>query len=159
MDKVRLTRILREKLLDEQQAVRASAMAAHEGATHEDSKPENQYDTRALEQSYLAGAQAARAEALAGAVAFLDHFIAPTFGPADPIRLGAYVLVDDGRDAKAYWIMEAGGGTRLENDGEQVWVVSPASPLGRALMGRTVGDTVEHVARGEVLELSIERVE
>src|SRR3984957_19944196 len=37
--------------------------ATREGATHEEAKPENDKDTRALEQSYLARGQAARLEA------------------------------------------------------------------------------------------------
>src|SRR5271163_799711 len=38
--------------------------AALEGATHEEAKPENDKDTRALEQSYLARGQAARIQEL-----------------------------------------------------------------------------------------------
>ena len=38
--------------------------AACEGATHEEAKPENDKDTRALEQSYLARGQAARIDEL-----------------------------------------------------------------------------------------------
>jgi hypothetical protein len=40
--------------------------AAREGATHEEAKPENDKDTRALEQSYVARGQAKRVEELGG---------------------------------------------------------------------------------------------
>jgi hypothetical protein len=40
----------------------AAAALAYEGATHEESKPENDKDTRALEASYLARGQANRVE-------------------------------------------------------------------------------------------------
>src|SRR5690606_28022446 len=40
--------------------LKAAAAATHDAATNEESKPENQYDTRALEASYLADAQAKR---------------------------------------------------------------------------------------------------
>ena len=48
---------LEEELL----ALKTAAQATYQAATHEESKPENEYDTFALEASYLAGAQAKRA--------------------------------------------------------------------------------------------------
>jgi len=43
--------------------------AAREGATHEEAKPENDKDTRALEQSYLARGEALRIEELRAGLA------------------------------------------------------------------------------------------
>ncbi|HQP37789.1 MAG TPA: hypothetical protein PLI95_21545, partial [Polyangiaceae bacterium] len=42
--------------------------ASQEGATHEEAKPENDKDTRALEQSYLARGQARRVDDLSSAL-------------------------------------------------------------------------------------------
>ena len=58
--------------------LQAAHADARQGATHEQAKPENDKDTRALEASYLAGAQAARVKDLEssirgiGAMALLD---------------------------------------------------------------------------------------
>ncbi|NBU22139.1 hypothetical protein EBS43_12140, partial [bacterium] len=50
-----------QKLNHELQTIELSAQAALEAATHEESKAEDQHDTRGLEASYLARAQASRA--------------------------------------------------------------------------------------------------
>ena len=55
---------LREKLEAEMQVMISAALIAREDATHEESKAEDKYDTRGLEASYLAGAQAKRAAEL-----------------------------------------------------------------------------------------------
>src|SRR5690606_41710128 len=50
------------KLREDANAMLAAAQATREDATHEDNKAENKYDTRGLEASYLAEAQARQAE-------------------------------------------------------------------------------------------------
>ncbi|MCA9555143.1 MAG: hypothetical protein KC933_34240, partial [Myxococcales bacterium] len=72
MDKVALLAQIRAALEAELAAITASAADARSAATHEDAKPENQYDTRGLEASYLAGAQAGRAQDLAARIANLE---------------------------------------------------------------------------------------
>ena len=63
---------LRDELLGRLRAELDQLEAAHrsalEGATHEESKPENSKDTRALEQSYLARGQALRVTDAAGPI-------------------------------------------------------------------------------------------
>lgn len=54
-------------------AVRERAYeGARAGATHEEAKPENDKDTRALEQSYLARGEAARVEEQRTALAEIE---------------------------------------------------------------------------------------
>ena len=156
MDKAPLFSALRDRLARELKVVKAAADAAREGATHEEAKPENEYDTRALEQSYLAGAQAARAEALAVSLTALERFHPPRFGEDDPIRVGAAVVVED-EDAAShrYLLCEVGGGTKLDVHGQRWVVLTPSSPLGRALIGRRVGDECERVVRGRATSLEI----
>jgi hypothetical protein len=59
------------------------------GATHEEAKPENDKDTRALEQSYLARGQAARVEELRHAVEAISTLTTRVFDATDPVALGA----------------------------------------------------------------------
>lgn len=155
MDKAALFEALRAQLAAELDIVKAAADAAREGATHEEAKPENEYDTRALEQSYLAGAQTARADALAAALASLELFRPPHLTDDDPIRVGAAVVVDDGDKPKRYLLCDVGGGTKIDVDGDRWWVLTPSAPLGRALVGRRVGDVVERRVRGEETSLEI----
>ena len=155
MDKRKIVAALRAALAAELEVVRAAAAAAREGATHEEAKPENEYDTRALEQSYLAGAQAARAEALEAALAHAAAKNPPSFGEDDRCQLGAGVVVHDGEAERRYFICEVGGGTKLEVDGASWRVLTPGSPLGAALLQKRVGDVVEQVIRGEACELEL----
>lgn len=158
MDKARIVEALRTALTAELDVLRAAAAAAREGATHEEAKPENEYDTRALEQSYLAGAQAARVEVLEAALAHVYALNPPALGGDDPCQPGACVVVDDGEAERRYFICEVGGGTKLEVDGETWRVLTPGSPLGAALLHKRTGDVVEHAVRGELVELELTQI-
>ena len=60
MDKVKLIHEIRKSLEKDLEVLKEAERATREAATHEESKPENEYDTRGLEASYLAGAQSKR---------------------------------------------------------------------------------------------------
>src|ERR1700722_19685512 len=68
--------------------------ATREGATHEEAKPENDKDTRALEQSYLARGQAARIEELRLNVALVSALPVKASGEA-PATLGSLMTVEE----------------------------------------------------------------
>ncbi len=140
----------------------AAAESAHrstrEGATHEEAKPENDKDTRALEQSYLARGQALRVEELRVAVVEVEAMpTAPAAGPSGRAALGALVTVLEAEEVTTYWIAAQGGGSRLEAG--RVLVVTPRSPLGRALVGKAAGDECDVVIAGKTRGLSVEGVE
>src|SRR6185312_5069257 len=75
-------------------AMKESARATHEAATHEESKPENEYDTRGLEAAYLAGAQAKRAGEIDEVLALFKTMSFKAFQPKDPVQAGALVDVE-----------------------------------------------------------------
>jgi hypothetical protein len=155
---------LRSMLVEALQSALASAHAAYraaiEGATHAEAKAENSKDTRGLEQSYVARGQAQRvAELEIGIAAITTMTVEPhPSGPrnganertleAGPVRIGSLVTVRDQLDGRAayYWIAPAGGGTMLIDPSptgpHETIVLTPVSPLGRALLTRTVGDEI-----------------
>jgi transcription elongation GreA/GreB family factor len=127
--------------------------AAREGATHEEAKPENDKDTRALEQSYLARGEAVRVEQLRTGLAELQAMPARPFGDGEPAALGALVTAErDGEEVLVY-LAPHGGGARLA-DG-RVQVVTPQSPLGQALLGKRAGDECALVIAGATREIVI----
>lgn len=86
------------KLEQELAQLRLSAKAAESAATDEESKPENEYDTRALEASYLAEAQLQRVAALERAVKALKE--GPALGKFSSVTTGALVQAEcDGQPA------------------------------------------------------------
>lgn len=139
-------------LQHELDALEAAHRAVMEAATHEEAKPENDKDTRALEQSYLARGQALRVEAMRVAVAETRAMPLRDFTARDPVALGARVSLDDEGTSRTVFLAPHGGGTSLEGG---VQTVTPASPLGRALLGRRVGDVIETVTAGRTREVEI----
>ncbi len=132
-------------------AVRERAyQAAREAATHQEAKPENDKDTRALEQSYLARGEALRLEEQRAALSDVQAMTLQALDASGPVRLGALVATaastEDAQEA-LYWIVQHGGGARLEAGA--VLVVTPKSPLGRALLGRRAGDECEVLLAGK----------
>src|SRR4051812_43361819 len=77
--------------------------ATREAATHEEAKPENDKDTRALEQSYLARGQAMRIEELRAGVTDAGAMPLRDFTSSDPIALGALITVEeDGEEVRLF---------------------------------------------------------
>lgn len=112
-------------------------------ATHEESKAENDKDTRAIESSYLARGQARRVVELADSVASLSALHLRDFSDGQGAAVSALVEVEDGTVTRCYFLALAGGGLQIEWAGRQVSVLTPQSPLGRSLLGQVAGDVVE----------------
>jgi transcription elongation GreA/GreB family factor len=148
-----LTRVLAADLEKRERAHKAT----REGATHEEAKPENDKDTRALEQSYLARGEALRIEELRAGLADVQAMVLRPFQEGQPAALGALILAVERDGESALWLAPYGGGTRL--DGDRVQVVTPKSPLGRALLGKRVGDECEVALAGKTRVLSLVRVD
>jgi transcription elongation GreA/GreB family factor len=137
-------------------AARRAHAAAVEGATHSEATPENDKDTRGLEQSYLARGQAQRVEELAAAVAEVEALALRSFGDGDPIGLGALVTAEE-NDERLRFVAPHGGGSALA--GGAVQTITPRSPLGKALVGKRVGDDGEVRLPGKVRELVVVAIE
>jgi len=127
-----------------------------DGVTHEEARPENDKDTRALEQSYLAHGQAKRASELRTELALVESMPIRAFAQGAPIALGALVTVSEDDKELKLFIAPARGGTAL---GGGVQAVSVSSPLGRALLGKTVGDECEVTLAQKVRTLDVIAVE
>jgi transcription elongation GreA/GreB family factor len=127
--------------------------ATHEAATHEEAKPENDKDTRALEQSYLARGQAARVVELEQAVADVSAMRVRAFTSDDPVALGALVAAFENDKELRLFLAPHGGGHLLA--GGTVRVVTTKSPLGLALLGKRQGDEAEVVVAGKSRTIEI----
>ncbi|HJV34832.1 GreA/GreB family elongation factor [Geomonas sp.] len=121
----------------------AAAKTAHEAATHEENIPDNKYDTLSLEASYIAQGQANRAQDLRRALQAYQSLELQEFDDDSPIRLTALVRLEaeDGEE-KILFIGPQEGGLKLTVHGEEVMVITPASPLGSELIGKSTGDQV-----------------
>ena len=141
IDKQRVLEALRERLEEQLRALTTSQKAAQSGATHEEARQEHPKDTRAIEAQYLARGLAERVERLRDAVATLAALPLSKAGGDDEIGLAALVgVVDETGQVARYFIVPAGGGELLDVDGMAIQSLTPASPLGSALIGKQVGD-------------------
>lgn len=157
MDKRVLLDQLITKLQAEADAIGLAAKAAFEAATHEESRAEDQHDTRGIEASYLAGAQANRAAELQGLITTFRMMTLREFGPGDVVEPGALVELvqeDTGRKTR-YLVVERGGGTTLTLQGVPIQVIAPQSPLGEALLGRKLEEDFEVEAQGKLREYQV----
>ncbi len=139
----------------EAETLRQSARQTREGATHEESRPENDKDTRGLEASYLARGQAARVEETEADAAKLHFLSLRSFGPDNPIGLSALVTVDVDGSEQCYFLVPVAGGRLVEVGGQKVLLLTPASPVGRALLDKREGDEFELRLGGRVREYEI----
>ena len=143
LDKRRLSGALVELLERDLEKLQQSQRITQSAATHEESRPENDKDTRALESSYLARGQARRVQELQGDLARLKAMELRPFEGTTAIALSAVVELGSDEGSIVCWLVPAGAGTRVVVDGLEVRMVTPQSPLGRGLLGKVQGDTFE----------------
>ncbi|MFN3886829.1 MAG: GreA/GreB family elongation factor [Aquabacterium sp.] len=143
MDKLLLQQQVLERLAEDLLQVEQAARTAHETATHEENIAENKYDTLGLEAAYLATGQARRAEAIRQAIAHWRQFRPRPYDASQGIQLGALVCLVDADDKQQLLFLGPDGGSmQLISGAQPVQVISSASPLGRAMLGKCVGDEV-----------------
>lgn len=154
---------LRERLVQDAAIAARSGQSARDVAQGSSELAEKREDARStIEFSNLAHAEARRVQALQQAIATLDD-LQPMRGydDATPIGLGAIIeaLSEDldGTYSKTFVLLPAGAGTELTGPGGDgiISVVTPASPVGKAMLGKRVGDVAEVVVRGEPIDWEI----
>lgn len=133
-----------QKFEEEIASTALSAKAAHEAATHEESKAEDSHDTRGIEASYLAGAQNARVAELRQVLLEYKSLHAGSEKRLEVVAVGALVkiqplLSEDVPKPKGpalnAIVALRGGGTTVEIDGVTYSVITPNSPVGEAVLG------------------------
>lgn len=122
-----------------------SARAAHAGATDEQNKAENKYDTRGLEASYLAAGQSRQAAETMQSIQLYRALPLREFASGEPIDVGALVEIQNHGERSFYFIGPRAGGTEVQADGVTVLVLTQQSPLGQQLNGLREGDSFERV--------------
>ncbi len=157
MDKQKLIQAFQQQILGELETAKKAARAAHEAAIHTESKAEDQYDTRGLEASYLAGAQSKRVAELEELLTIYQTIDIKKFEKETPIAATALVELhcDETGKVSRCLMMPKGGGMGLQFEGETILVVTPQSPLGGGILGRKVGDSIDVKVQASVREYEI----
>jgi transcription elongation GreA/GreB family factor len=157
MDKGDLVLQLRARLEAlAREARHAGALAAEEAREGATSRERRVDSLVALENGNLARAQVGRAQRAERELEAVDGFCPEPLAAGAPIGLGAVVEIEaeETGEGRTLFLAPVGAGLTLEGpggDGDFV-VITPASPIGRALLGRRVGDVIDVTLRGEVRE-------
>lgn len=156
IDKSRLRAAILGQLAADLDLQTRAAHLARDEAISEESRPENKYDTHAQEAAYLAEGQARQAAELRDSCA---SYQALEFPPtADTVQVGSLVQLAAGARKIDYFLGPRAGGLEVDVDGRRVTVVTPASPLGRQLLGARVGATVTLPGRGRPVQYTIAQI-
>ena len=157
---------LRQRLKqDASIAVRAGEDARHAAQHSTTAMEKKKEDSRVMiEQSNLAFAQSRRAERALTQLKALDTLLengVPAYSSDDRVGLGAVVEAvsedDDGFYGRTFVMLPVGAGEELtgpSGDGI-ITVLTPQSPVGRAMLGKEVGDYVEVAVRDDAREWEI----
>jgi transcription elongation GreA/GreB family factor len=148
LDKRTLLEAFKARLQQELERATKRAREAADGVTHEENRAEGDKDMRATEASYVARGQASRVAEMEEAVTRLAALELLPFAAGARIALSALVEVEHKGRRLHYFLLPAGGGEKVSHGGVEIQAVTTQSPLGRALLGLTVGDVAELPARG-----------
>ncbi|MBK7536933.1 MAG: GreA/GreB family elongation factor [Myxococcales bacterium] len=137
-------------------ASEASAQEAKEGAT----PAEKREDARAAHQaSTLGKAQTRRAQQAIAEIDSLGTFRPGPLTAKAPIAVGAVVEIEDveSGEGRTFFLAPVGAGVTLTGPGGDGYlsVVTPSSPVGRAVLGRRAGEVIDVTVEREVREWTI----
>jgi transcription elongation GreA/GreB family factor len=156
-----MAQALRQKDQVAQRAEADAIEAAKTLATESEKKEDGRV---ALEFGSLATGQGARSRQAREELQVLTRFYEgglPRYGRGTPIGLGAVVDIamdsERGEEERTFVLLPVGAGTELTGPGGDGYmtVITPASPVGKALLGRRAGETIEVSVRGEPVEWTI----
>lgn len=141
--KMLLQRII-ESLMLQTESFISAARTAHVEATDEASLAENKYDTRGLEASYLAEAQATMAAESAQNIASYKTLKLKDFSDNSSIALTALIELESEDGSRSfYFLAPNSGGTKIKYENIEILLITPSSPIGKKLIGCKKGDFLE----------------
>ena len=158
MDKRAVVQMVIDQIARDLRGLISSAKATHAEATHEQNKPENKYDTRALEASYLARGQSRQVAELEKAKQEFEALGILDALPDAPIDVGALLTLKSGKTETVYLVGPRAGGIEVVFKGTPVTVITPQSPIGQQLVGKVQGEFIVLPTDPEKRQFKIVRV-
>jgi len=156
---------LRQRIVQDSAIAARAGLDAKDAAQNSATVAEKRQDARTMiEFGNLAHAQTKRVQQAQAQVRTLDGFQQrplPRYSDHTPIGLGAIVEAmtedDTGMFSRTFVMLPVGAGEELAGPGGDgiVTVLTPSSPVGKAMLGKTAGDVAETTLRGEPIEWEI----
>ncbi len=122
-----------------------SAKDTHSSATDPNSKAEGKYDTRSLEESYLAAGQAQLVKDLTADLSAFEKIKVEANLKTKHVHHGSLVDLEHPTSGEMsyYLLAPRAGGLEIDFEGNEVTLLSSASPLYQSLLDKQVGDATE----------------
>ena len=151
MKKSLLIQVIQQMLEQRFETAAMAARQAYEAATDKESIAENKYDTFGLEASYLAHGQSQRVIECEND---LKHFLSmeyKVFSADDGIAIGAFVELEDNAGKRmSCFISPCAGGQTFQFEEKNCLLITPSSPLGKALLGANLEDEIKVVIGSDI---------
>lgn len=143
LNKTTLLELLLAELNQSLHIATAAANDARDLATHEQSKPETQYDTVGLEASYLAHGQSLRVDELKYSIKDWQVLAQKEFSDESEISPGALIELEREDGSCHFFLLgNTAGGVKLHQQEQLITVITTSSPLGKLILGKYSGDDV-----------------
>jgi len=156
-DKAAILALIIERLRADLAIAEQAVSIARDTATHADVQGSSRYETMGLEASYLAQGQGVRLLEVERALACFTRLELPE--ASQTIAISSLIhLTDENGSTQLLWLASDAGGLKVKYEGMSITVITPKSPLGRALIGKAAGDSLEISIAGEERCYEIEAV-
>jgi len=149
MNKQTIVQLIIRQLEADIQVAQQAVDIARDTATHKDCLGSSKYETMGTEASYLAKGQGERLLELQRALAYFKQ---ADIQPRDCIKpLSLLILEDEGGNSHTYLLAGDAGGLKVCHEKHMITVITAQAPLGKALLGKQVGDDVEIQVAGKAV--------
>jgi transcription elongation GreA/GreB family factor len=142
MDKAKIVSAILEALREEFESRQVASKRTRAGGNDAESKSEGKYDTRSIEENYLADGLAKQAQAAVLAATAYENLALQASAADEPIDLGALIEIEFSSETAWFFLGPAAGGIEVEHAGQTVTVITPESPLGSQLLDHKAGDAI-----------------
>lgn len=157
MIKIKIVEFLENKLKNELQAIADIAENTKKEAIHTDMKPDSKYDTRAIEASYLAGAQAKRVFEIIRDLDELQKLDTKTKN--EKVCIGSVLSLKFNDFESHYFISPTTGGFFAQIEGKSYMIIGINSPIAQASIGHSLQDSFEVETPKETRDYTITSLE
>ena len=147
--KEKLKKQVISKLNEDLNSLKKAAAETRSVSSDDENKQEGKYDTRSIEASYLAEAQADQATQIEESIFKLKNLILPE--EPDTVILGSIAILTDTEDHDLqFFLLPAGGGISLKYENQPLMVITPESPIGEKIIAKALLDNIEETPIGPV---------
>lgn len=156
-------RLLHKQIISELELVYHVALdatqRAYETAVDEENEAENKYDTLGLEASYLAHGQSQRVEECHNDLMTFSALPIIQFSSKVPITIGTLIYIENEQgEEQGLFLSPVAGGLKVQFNNKEINLITPSSPIGKALSSSTVGNEISIKINNEMKFYEITKV-